>query len=63
MRTLLDVFRTNYTSFINIISVLGNLYFFKFEEHGVEYEFRVFARNKVDYGEAAIDFLTTPDAS
>lgn len=32
-------------------------------ERGVEYEFRVAAKNVVDYGEAAVETIRTPDGS
>ena len=32
-------------------------------ERGVEYEFRVSAKNSVDYGEPSSEKLTTPDGS
>ena len=32
-------------------------------ERGVEYEFRISARNAVDYGEQAVETVRTPDGS
>lgn len=32
-----------------------------FLEHGALYEFRLAAKNSVDYGEAAVEMLKTPD--
>lgn len=32
-------------------------------ERGAEYEFRLAAKNDVDYGEVAVETITTPDGS
>lgn len=40
-----------------------SLFFFILPERGVEYEFRVSAKNSVDYGEPSSEKLTTPDGS
>ena len=34
-----------------------------FAERGVTYEFRVSAKNSVDYGEEAVETIRTPDGS
>lgn len=39
------------------------LVFFILTERGVEYEFRVSAKNSVDYGEPSSEKLTTPEGS
>lgn len=32
-------------------------------ERGVEYEFRISAKNSVDFGDVALETITTPDGS